>query len=250
MFSTTSRFQTLAISLLSLCSVILSTSPLPGMAQVDNLPDVGLPGRRVGGGTRGPCLSDPQEFIAITPPNNVGTTLAEVPTFSVYLPANKADAVEIGLETQNGTLLYPPIVLQKVGSGIIEFSFPKGANYPPLEVGQNYKWYVQIICDLSLGTKDSFVEGWVRRVEPSQDLQQRLQTASDREKVAIYTQEKLWYDRLNSLIDLRRTQPRDVRLNAEWGQLLQEVQLGHLTQAPLLTFPSVDSPPRVNSGDR
>lgn len=231
MFSITSRSRIVAISI-SFLSLLLSSGTLPGVAQINNLPDVGLPGRRVGGGTRGPCLSDPQSFAAITPLTNVGKTIAETPTFSIYLPSNAAQAVEIGLEDENGNPFYPPLILQNVKSGIAEFSFPQGPNYPPLEVGKNYKWYVQLICDLEAGSRDAYIEGWVQRIEPSEELKQRLQGVAPREQAAIYAQENLWYDRLKTLIALRRSQPGDFSLTADWVNLLQEVKLGHLAQEP------------------
>ena len=213
-----------AISLVSFLSLAASNWSTPSLAQTE-LPDPGgLPARREGGGTRG-CNT--WGLTALVPSSNLGKTLAEYPTFFVYIPANTAQAAEIGLEDENGRRLYSTTLEQKLQPGVFSFTIPTGSDNLPLKLGKNYKWYIELFCDESPG---GFVEGWVRRVEPNDSLESELKQASKRDRIRIYTREGMWYDALKILVELRQATPDDITVIGDWETLLKELELEHLAQ--------------------
>ncbi len=134
-------------------------------------------------------------MTALVPSINLGKTISKDPTFFVYIPPNRAQGAEIGLMDSEGNQIYSTIIEQNVDSGVVGFNLP---DLPTLEMGKNYQWYFQFICNDDLG---AFVEGWVQRVELSDRLQSQLQQADSRQRAEIYQQEDLWYEALKTLAD-------------------------------------------------
>lgn len=220
-----------AISLLSLLSISITNGSTRAIAQ-SVLPDPGgLPARREGAGTRG-CST--KGLTALVPTSNLGKTLAEYPTFFVYIPENTAQAAEIGLEDENGRQLYYTTIEKRLESGFFTFTMPTNAESLPLELGKNYKWYFQLLCGEEPG---GFVEGWVRRVAPNNSLENELIQASQRDRIRIYAREGMWYDAIKILAELRQATPEDLTVIADWKTLLKELELEHLARE-LLSLPS------------
>ena len=68
-----------AIFLTSLLTLSLGSFPALLLAQQSNTVKVGLPGRRVGGGTRGNCNFGQKNLTALVPKNNLALTVAANP---------------------------------------------------------------------------------------------------------------------------------------------------------------------------
>jgi hypothetical protein len=87
-------------------------------------------------------------------------------------------------------------------------------------------------------------EGWIERVNLSSELQAKLSGKSPTEKASLYASEGIWYDALQILADLRRTQPTSATQGA-WQNLLQSVELNSLVTEPVL--PKDNTTPNVSA---
>jgi len=204
--------------------------------------NIGNPGRREGGGTRGPCIkaSANDKLTALLPNNSFGVTTAEHPTFYVYLPTLLAEAkpdIEFVLKTAKNQEIYKTRFQVTNNPGILSFTLPGGENSPSLAVNQSYRWSVTLICnpddpdDLS-GNK--FVEGVIRRVTPDASMQQQIKEAKSlRDRAIVYARSGIWYDALMTLAELRRQSPNDPIAVKDWEHLLKLVGMDSLAKEPL-----------------
>ena len=207
--------------------------------------NIGSPGRREGGGTRGPCIRDNvnNKVMALVPVNGFGTTTVEYPTFSVYLPPLSPETnpeVEFVLKTEQQKEIYKTKFKINRGAAIISFTLPNRNNLPALELNKNYSWSVTLICnpeDVKIGdlSGNKIVSGVIRRVTPNANAQRELATAKTlRDRVIIYAKAGIWYDALSNLAELRRLNPNDPIVVNDWQQLLQSVGMEKLAQEPIL----------------
>jgi len=207
-----------------------------------------------GGGTRGDCIANEnQDLIALVPKSGIGTTIAEYPTLSWYLPKNTGWGVELTVKDANNQEVYStkyafahytgqdskgePEEYVAGAPGIMSLTLPalESSVLPP-EMGQQYQWQLRLICtppkenDFS---RDVYIEGAFERVEPDSNLTRRLQQATPEQRVAIYAKERLWYETLNTLVELRRNRPDDPGIKAAWSQLLRSVELEAISEEPV-----------------
>ena len=196
-------------------------------------PDRGVPGRREGGGTRGPDC--PTSTTALIPKSTMGRTISAKPTFFYYVPAALDKTVEFELADEADKTIYKTSFrMIAKAPGIVSVTLPAD-NAASLEVGKNYHWYFTIKCNPNDTEADIVVSGWINRVDMTQTLKDRLdQAASAGERLSIYAQESLWYEYLNTLADLRRSEPTDSALTVKWTELLSSVELEKIAQQPLV----------------
>lgn len=190
-------------------------------------PDDQEPNRTTGAGSRsGQCPQDATIPAANTPPlmalvptTNRGLTVAEHPTFWVYLPKTTAKQVVLSIReegTKHHSQAFFPITTT---SSII--SFKPSDNSPPLEVGKIYQWAVVLVCGERPSPNDPAIASWVRRVAPSQPTNQ----GTFLEQAAWYGEQGIWYDALDSLAEARRTQSNSQALTGIWTDFLNSVGL-------------------------
>jgi hypothetical protein len=120
--------------------------------------------------------------------------------------------------------------------GIMSLTVAKGY---PLKIGQEYHWELTVMCDSSDTTDLSQImpmDGRIKRVEVDPTLAVRLQQATPQDRVAVYATEKLWYETVATLIELRRDRPNDTNLADAWVKLLASVGLDIISKEPL--FPA------------
>lgn len=236
------RYGLAGLTALGLAIATLA-SPFAAQAQIFTPPDRGLPGRRVGGGTRGDqCTSgSPARLITLLPETNLGLTTDASPDFAWYLPPNQAEAIEFSLYEVDPNqpaaaerLVYQAAFNPNSNSGIARLSLPTGVGIPPLEVGKFYQWSVSIICNVNNPGGGMHVTGWVQRVRPDPALVSALRTASGRDRVTLYAQNGLWFDAFNALADLRTAAPNDPTLRASWREFLGSVGLEQIAEQPLM----------------
>jgi hypothetical protein len=203
--------------------------------------DIGTPINTQGGGTRGSassCLSASKPLKALVPGDHFGTTVAAYPSFLAYMPALSPQAsplpVEFVLEDKNSNEVYKSTFKTSGKSGIVTISLPTQAGLVPLEIGQDYKWSLSIICQPDDRSKDISVQGLVRRVELNPTLSNQLRQASPQKQVELYAEARLWQDALATLAQLRRDNPNDSAIAADWAKLLRSANLEDVTQESLL----------------
>jgi len=223
------------------------------LTQPNDVPVQGLPGRRLGGGTRNPeGYIEQMPLVALIPETNLGITTAAYPQFLFYLPAaNEIRDVEFVLYNEADDLVYETTVSVAPTAGIFSMDL---AEVAPLQLNKNYHWYFSIIADDR--AQDMSVDGWTRRVELSTWIQEqsldpslalRLETAAPLERVRLLYQEaQLWHDAAVMLEDLQQTTPNSRAIAEEWNHLLQAVNLSELDSASMHRVSVVNSRDNAN----
>lgn len=200
----------------------------------------GLPGRREGAGTRSGCITNDRagradmSVIALVPETNLGLTVSEHPTFFWYIPPTTAKTVEFSLSDKNEKEVYKTSFAITGQPGVISISLPTTATLTPLALNELYQWKFSLVCvegDASANIRRS---GWVQRVAPSATLVSSLQKTAPRNRPNLYAAEGIWQEALTSLAELRRANPKDVRLEADWADLLKAVGLSKIAKDPIL----------------
>lgn len=203
------------------------------LTQFNPPPGQGTPQNTAGSASRGRCMPDSPEArpIALSPTRFMGLTGSELPTIWVYVPNTHAKTLEFSLyEDKEGS-----------PEGIYQTDFPLGAKAglmkvtlphdQTLKVGQNYYWRVALVCNPQKRPEDLVVvDGWLKRQSLSQALQSQLKSATPEQKLKLYNQAGLWYEAVNTLVELRRTQPSNPRLLTEWIELMKVGGLEELAQ--------------------
>jgi len=69
--------------------------------------------------------------------------------------------------------------------------------------------------------------------DPKPLIQELLRT-SENDKPALYAELGIWQDAVTTLIDLRQKQPNNQELKDDWRSLLEDAQIGDLTNSPIL----------------
>jgi hypothetical protein len=195
------------------------------------------PDETTGGGTRdgGRC---PQDAItseppptALSPVTKPGLTLAERPTFLVYVPQTTAQTAEFSLFDQNNKGIYQTTFALTDTPGIVSFSLPPNA--PPLEIGKDYTWSFAMICNPKNRLQDQFVRGRIRRTELDLALMNQIEKATPEERVSLYRSADVWYEALFTLFELQRSQTTDLSVSAAWKELLNSGGLNTIAAQPL-----------------
>lgn len=196
-------------------------------------PEQGVPGRREGGGTRGPEC--PTSTIALIPQSTMGRTVSAKPTFFYYVPIALNKTVQFELADERDKTIYKKS-FQMVTSrpGIVSVSLGEDANTPALEVGKNYHWYFTIKCNPKDSKEDVLVSGWINRTSIAPTLKTELERSSDRDSLRILTQQGIWYEYLATLAKMRLSSPGDASLALKWSEVLSSVELGKIAREPLV----------------
>jgi len=178
------------------------------------------------GGRRAPTACPQDEaattglpLTAFSPTTKPGLTVAERPTFLVYVPKTSAENAEFSLRSRDGRGVYRTTVALTNTPDIMSITLP--AQAPPLEVGKQYTWSLAVICNPNDRVEDRFVTGTVQRTELDATRWSQIQQASPKEQVSLYRKADAWYDVLIVLFELQRTQPNDPSITAMWREFLQ-----------------------------
>lgn len=183
-------------------------------------------GRTSGGGTRGNCTAfRGSKLIAVTPGDNVVTTVASNPQFFVYIPENEANSAEFEIVDKSGKSIYLTNLDISDTSGIVKLTLPEDFS---LTTDQEYTWRFVLICDSFDRSVDEFVEGIVKKVELNSTLENSLKNASPLEQAEIYAKAKIWNETLATLAELRSSNP------TEWEELLKSVGLTEIASEPFV----------------
>jgi hypothetical protein len=216
---------------LSLSTVVVRFTP-------PNPPGDPTPTNTVGGGTRsgGACPQDSAPLAPsvtpLMPATRRGLTVAKHPTFFVYVPQTSAQKALFVLKDDKEDYYYQKIVSIPRTAGIVSFKLPSDA--PAIEIGKSYQWFFIMICGERIRPDSPTVEGRIERIEPNPSLSRQLNTLLPLERAALYGKDGIWYDTLTTLAKLRRSQPNNVTLAANWQDLLTSVGLEAIATKPLL----------------
>ena len=168
------------------------------------------------------------------PIDKFGLTVSPSPEFFVYIPKTSAIAIEFVIENQKGQ----KIDRQKISLGatpnIIKIQLPTTKS---LEIGKDYKWAIALVNKTGK-TEGDLAEGIIRRVVPDPDLIEKLENASDIDRVFLYGKFGIWHEFLTELAKLRLSKPSDEEVSALWLDLLKSSNLEHLANIPYSNYRS------------
>lgn len=237
MLTSLRRSSLLAVRLLLLCGILITSIPMPADAQIFAPPSRGMPGRREGGGTRGCWGTDAVNasqisLTALVPAQNFGYTLDPYPSFFVYVPeafAERAVAAEFYLSDAARTVVYHANYQVSDRSGVIRIDLPSHGNLAPLAVGQDYNWSFTLICNPEDPSANLVVESWIQRIEPAVVFQAELETTDPQAVPDLLARQGIWYNTLTSLDGLSASSDRLTQVQ-RWQTLLNSVGLSQMSQ--------------------
>jgi len=189
-------------------------------------PNRGASGQTSGGGTRGggDCASVPTNLIALMPRDNAGTTIASNPNFFVYVPEYEAELAEFEItDKSDKSVVYSTNLDISDTSGIVKLTLPEDVN---LKTNKEYAWTFAVVCDPWDRGADKSVQGTIKKVEISSDLENSLKGATPLEQAEIYAQARIWNETIATLAELRNSNP------GEWEELLISVGLKEIASEP------------------
>ncbi|MCF4966869.1 hypothetical protein CV014_06930 [Nostoc sp. CMAA1605] len=231
MFSKKTQLKKIS-TILSLMFLVISANSYPQqvMAQSSKGRE-GLPGRRVGGGTRGECSFGDKKLIALIPESNLLLTTSPKPNLFIYLPPTATPkTLEFVLQDEQENIMYEKSFTTNKYPGIVSMSLLDQSSLPQLAVGKKYRWFFSMICNPDKRENDISVDGWISRVKLEPNIAQQLESATSTEQVNIYANLGIWQDALVKLATLRHQNPRDPQLTAKWLQVLQALKLEVIAQ--------------------
>jgi hypothetical protein len=201
-----------------------------------NPPNRGAPGQTRDAGSRPLCATPELPFTAIAPLVNWGETIAQRPTFWLYLPYAAGDVEFFLRDEQTQEEVFRHTFAVRDAGGIHPFTLPPST--PHLEPDKLYNWQMDFVCNPETGTKFR-ATGMIVRREPSDELVAAIATATPREQAILYAEAGLWYDALAKVAALHHQFPDDSQFAADWASLLTHpiVELGDLVDAPILAAP-------------
>ncbi|OLP16146.1 hypothetical protein BST81_22345 [Leptolyngbya sp. 'hensonii'] len=172
--------------------------------------------------------------VAILPSSGFSQTLAEYPTFLIYMPFTSVQEGIFSLSTSPNSYPYYQARAQLTGNrGIIRFQLPSSA--PNLVAGKKYFWQFRFSAVTNESENQLLViRGQIQRINASATLQNQLAIAAPRQKAAIYANNGIWQDALTTLAQLKCANPGDQGIASDWSSLLQQVELKELAMEPII----------------
>jgi hypothetical protein len=170
--------------------------------------------------------------------DRVWFTADEYPSVYFYLPENWAKNAEFVLYNNKDEVVYSAsLVLPGEASesnprsaGVIEVNLNNRAEeLEPLEVGVEYLWEVQVLCDEINRSGNPTVNGWIQKIDEETQavLNQELETVTDKSKKnQIYADNGIWYSLLANIYD--DSNPED------WNNVLRQVGTEEIINTPIL----------------
>jgi len=194
----------------------------PVSAPVYKPPARGTPAVRVTGATRsGGGLDTTLDVLA---PNHVGLTTQEQPALFWYQSQPSRARFELAV-TEEGK--FKPLINVKIEeaakAGVQELKLTD--QHVKLSPDVEYQWVVALVTDPDNRSKDLIASGIIKRIAPSDELKAKLAKGPKTEWPAIYAQEGLWYDAIQTLSDLIAAEPDNKVLHAQRAALLEQVGL-------------------------
>ncbi len=197
------------------------------IAQTFQPPSDKPPRNGAGGATRGSC-SHEDAVVPLMPRNKLGLTLAEHPTLFVYVPKTSAKELKFSLlDREQGAVLYEMNIETPSQPGIVSITLPASSS-PALEKDKTYYWFLEIVCNENDASGNSGVDGWVKRIEPSEKLNEALEKASEGDRAKVYAENGIWYEAAQASAEERSANP------AGWEELLRSVGLSEIAAEPMV----------------
>ncbi|MEA5477630.1 DUF928 domain-containing protein [Pseudanabaena galeata UHCC 0370] len=160
----------------------------------------------------------------------VPLTISERPTIYFLIPEFDGEVSftlwEDDIKLAKGKRIYRATFYLKSKAGIIAFKLPEYVQGLKLET--NYAWEFSRVPRIG-NLQDLKVIGTMRRVLPKQNLVTQLKEASQPiERAALFAQEGLWYETVQTLAEAMQDTPKDAEIVGEWNALLKSANLNRV----------------------
>jgi len=187
-----------------------------------------------GGGNRDRCPFTDQELTALVPVSEelglsyVEKTTKAYPTWYFFVPYQP----RLGIETEfvlideTEKIIYQETFPLRDTPGILKFSLP--VETTGLEVNQDYRWVFSVICNPRNRSGDATVNGWIERL-PAETLPIGLQDTDEINKFIFYIERLIWFDAVESLVQLRSYNFQNVEYEESWESLMEILGLESAT---------------------
>ena len=169
-------------------------------------------------------------MLAVMPDSFFGKTVEARPTILVYVPASEASEAVFSIKDEVKDSVYEMTVVVPSSGGVVAVELPSSA--PELAVGQNYQWYLALKVDGTLKPASPFVDGWVKRVNPSAEMAAFVGDDAIA-KIEVLGSSGIWYDTAAKLASLRMVQ-NDEAIDQQWYELLESVGLADIATVPIV----------------
>lgn len=219
--------------------VISSASSLESaFAQSNPPPPPSNPGSSSAGGQRDPsaCPQDADAvpttpvLTALSPMLKAGLTLAEHPTFLVYVPKTSAKNAEFSLRNRAGHGVYRTAIALTSTPDLVRITLP--VETKPLELDQQYRWSFAMICNPDDRLSDRFVTGRIQRIQLDPIRLRQLEESQPRQRISLYQKNDIWYDALALLFELQYRQSPDPSTVKTWREFLESGQVDPSIKIP------------------
>jgi hypothetical protein len=182
----------------------------------------GAPASRVGGASRG--IGDADLELSVLAPDHTGLTTKSQPTLYWYLskPANARLDVTVINDTDIDPLL-EKVIGVPTSAGIQQLDLAEVGT--KLEPGIEYRWFVSIIPDEEQRSNDIVASGTIEYTAPEAGLESRISTSDEVEQAAVFAENGVWYDAIDSLSRAIEQNPDDASLHALRAAMLEQVGL-------------------------
>ncbi len=156
--------------------------------------------------------------MALVPRGGEGLTLSAHPSIWIKVAPTSAQKLIFYLREEKSKKTYYQTSV-KISPGLLSLSLPP--NLPPLETGKVYLWSAVLVCDDSPAPDDPSVTAAIERVELN-----TVSTPAGLDAVIWYAERGIWYDALDRLASLRRSDPDNPELRGVWEDLLRSAGVG------------------------
>lgn len=205
-------------------TIVTSAAESSGVRAKDEHWGESRSGNRMGREVRIPECTRPEHSLTVLVPHtNWGLTASETLTLWFYNPYssdNLRGSFYLIDEERYG--IGDPIELFLPNTaGYVSFTLPKSIF--TLEPGVTYYWTISVPCSSELSDDISswaYASGWLQYV--LLDTEQQAQHASDRPDYQRYWTDRIWFDAVHELTQLRLIQPQNESLMNEWLRLLED----------------------------
>ena len=199
-----------------------SATPPGGRDIVYTPPKRGMPGGRVGGGSR--SAENQRPVILVLAPDHVALTMQEQPSLFWYVSQATSGPV---LFTLIDSRAVTPIVetgLTSPSQGGVQRI--RLADYGiRLTTGVSYRWFVTLVLDPDKRSKDVVGGGMIERVPLIEALSVNLASTGNEDTARRYAEAGLWYDAIAVLSDQIDAAPQDSVYRKDRASLLEQVGL-------------------------
>jgi hypothetical protein len=224
------------------CITLLPSSSIADETTLTYKPLVsGAPNTRVGGGSRGSRgsrgIDDSAPILNVLAPNHTGYTIDSQPTIYWSISKLVDRPIKLTMAYTDFTLGTEPVIeteikmpkktgVQAIDLKDINWKIPQQGLIPQIE----YQWSIAIMMDEQQSSNDIVASGTIERVpQPLADqVAAKIAKETDqKQQVAIYAENGIWYDAIDQLSKLIAQYPNDQKLQYQRAGLLKEVGLAN-----------------------